>query len=72
MLHALIPQIEKEVKDALTKQGIPADVKVISDVLTIRLSKDEVVNTIKKQIPPPYNANVEVEASDIIIKVRLT
>jgi len=72
MLNALIPQIEKEVKDALTKQGIPADVKVISDVLTIRLSKDEVVNTIKKQIPPPYNANVEVEASDIIIKVRLT
>ena len=71
MLPALIPQIEKEIKDALGKQGIGADVKIISNVLTIKLSKDEIVNTIKKQIPPPYNLNVEVEASDIIIKVRL-
>jgi len=72
MINSMIPLIEKEVKEALSKQGLPADVSTVGNVLTIRIGKDEIINVIKKQIPPPFNANVEVEASDIVIRVRLT
>jgi len=71
MIGALFVQLEKEVKDALEKQGIGADVKVVSNVLVIKLTKDEIINAIKKQIPQPYANNIEVEANDIVIRVKL-
>jgi len=71
LLEALIPLIEKEVKDALSKQGIPADVSTVGREMTIILKKDDIVKAVKEQIPPPYNQNVEVEASDIIVRVKL-
>jgi len=71
MIAALLAQIEKEINDALKKQGVNADVKALDNMLVIKITKDEIINTIKKQIPPPYVNNLEIEANDIVVKVKL-
>jgi hypothetical protein len=68
MVSALIGEIEKAARMA----GINAQVSRQGNLVVVRIAGAEVARAIKDGIEPQYRQMVEVEAGDIIIKVRVT
>ena len=67
LVSALIGEIEKAAKAA----GINAQVTRQGNVVVVRIAGAEVAKAIKDGIEPQYRQMVDVDAGDIIIKVRV-
>jgi len=67
LVSALVGEIERAAKAA----GINAQVSRQGNVVLVRISGAEVARAIKDGIEPQYRQMVDVEAGDIIIKVRV-
>ncbi|MCC6051518.1 MAG: hypothetical protein LM580_12470 [Thermofilum sp.] len=67
LVSALIGEIERAAKAA----GINAQVSRQGNVVLVRISGAEVAKAIKDGIEPQYRQMVDVEAGDIVIKVRV-
>ena len=68
LVSALVGEIEKAAKMA----GINAQVSKQGNVVVVRIAGAEVAKAIKDGIEPQYKQMVDVEAGDIVIKVRVT
>jgi hypothetical protein len=68
LVSALVGEIEKAAKMA----GINAQVSRQGNVVVVRIAGAEVAKAIKDGIEPQYKQMVDVEAGDIVIKVRVT
>ena len=68
LVSALVGEIEKAAKMA----GINAHVSRQGNVVVVRIAGAEVAKAIKDGIEPQYKQMVDVEAGDIVIKVRVT
>ena len=64
---ALVNAILEEFK----RQGINADAKLENGYLTIKLSSDEIKNIIISRVPIEFKSSVEVQAGDIIVKLKV-
>ncbi len=53
------------------KQGINADAKLENGYLTIKLSSDEIKNIILSRVPQEFKNSIEVQAGDIIVKLKV-
>jgi hypothetical protein len=67
LVSALVGEIEKAAKAA----GINAQVSRQGNIVLVRISGAEVAKAIKDGIEPQYKQMVDVEAGDIVIKVRV-
>jgi hypothetical protein len=67
LVSALVGEIERAAKAA----GINAQVSRQGNVVLVRISGAEVAKAIKDGIEPQYRQMVDVEAGDIVIKVRV-
>ena len=68
LVSALVGEIERAAKAA----GISAQVSRQGNVVVVRIAGAEVARAIKDGIEPQYKQMVDVEAGDIVIKVRVT
>ena len=68
LVSALVGEIERAAKAA----GISAQVSRQGNVVVVRIAGAEVAKAIKDGIEPQYKQMVDVEAGDIVIKVRVT
>lgn len=68
LVSALVGEIEKAAKMA----GINAQVSRQGNLVVVRIAGAEVARAIKEGIEPQYKQMVDVEAGDIVIKVRVT
>ncbi len=64
---ALVNAILEEFK----RQGINADAKLENGYLTISLKADEIKNIIISRVPIEFKSSVEVQAGDIIVKLKV-
>ncbi len=53
------------------KQGINADAKLENGYLIITLKSDEIKNIIISRVPQEFKSSVEVQAGDIIVKLKV-
>jgi len=60
-----------EVKKALEKAGVHADIDFLGNYLVITLSKQEVANILLSGFQEQFRGAVEIEASDIKIKFKV-
>ncbi|MEM1542899.1 MAG: hypothetical protein QW734_07505 [Candidatus Bathyarchaeia archaeon] len=60
-----------EVKKSLEKSGVKANVDFLGNYLVITLTKQEVSNILLSGFPEQFKGAVEIEASDIKIKVKV-
>jgi len=60
-----------EIQKAAMAAGIRASVERSSGTLIVRISGMDVAKAIKEGIEPQYRQMVEVEAGDIVIKIRV-
>jgi len=67
LVSALVGEIEKAARAA----GINAQVSRQGNVVLVRISGAEVARAIKDGIDPQYRQMVDVDAGDIVIKVRV-
>jgi len=67
LVSALVGEIERAARAA----GISAQVSRQGNVVVVRISGAEVARAIKDGIDPQYRQMVDVEAGDIVIKVRV-
>jgi hypothetical protein len=68
LVSALVGEIEKAAKAA----GINAQVSRQGNLVVVKISGIEVAKAIKEGVDPQYKQMVDVEAGDIVIKVRVT
>ncbi len=64
---ALVNAILEEFK----RQGINADAKLENGYLTIKLSSDEIKNIIISRVPIEFKNSIEVQAGDIVVKLKV-
>ena len=64
---ALVNAILEEFK----RQGINADAKLENGYLTIKLSSDEIKNIIISRVPIEFKNSVEVQAGDIVVRLKV-
>ena len=67
LVSALVGEIERAARAA----GISAQVSRQGNVVVVRIAGAEVAKAIKDGIDPQYRQMVDVEAGDIVIKVRV-
>jgi hypothetical protein len=67
LVSALVGEIEKAAKAA----GINAQVSRQGNLVVVRISGIEVAKAIKEGVDPQYRQMIDVEAGDIVIKVRV-
>lgn len=60
-----------EVKKALDRSGVKAELDFLGDYLVITLTKNEVANLILSGFPEQFRNAVMVEAGDIKIKIKV-
>ena len=53
------------------RQGINADAKLENGYLTIMLKADEIKNIIISRVPQEFKSSIEVQAGDIIVKLKV-
>jgi len=53
------------------KQGINADAKLENGYLIITLKSDEIKNIIISRVPQEFKSSVEVQAGDIVVKLKV-
>jgi len=63
--------IMEEIKKALGSVGVKADVVNLGNEIVVTISKDEIIENIRKGFPEQYRSMVTVEAGDIKIKIRI-
>jgi hypothetical protein len=59
-------------KKEFDKIGLHPVVSSTVNEIVIRITKEEIIDNFKKGIPPQLSNSITVEASDIVIKVRIT
>ncbi len=64
---ALVNAILEEFK----RQGISADAKLENGYLIIKLSSDEIKNIIISRVPIEFKNSIEVQAGDIVVKLKV-
>jgi hypothetical protein len=63
--------LQEALKEALSKSGLKGSANVTDKDLTITISKDEIVGRIIEALPPQLKPFTSVEASDIVIRIKL-
>ncbi len=63
--------IVEEIKKSLGSVGVKADVSNVGNELVITIPKDEIVENIRKGFPEQFRNMVNVEASDVKIRIRV-
>jgi hypothetical protein len=53
------------------RQGINADARLENGYLTISLKADEIKNIIISRVPIEFKNSVEVQAGDIVVKLKV-
>jgi len=63
--------IIEEIKKALGSVGVKADVVNLGNEIVVSISKDEIIENIRKGFPEQYRNMVNVEAGDIKIRIKV-
>jgi|YelNatPaOPRAMG01_1025707.scaffolds.fasta_scaffold190229_2 hypothetical protein len=63
--------IVEEIKKALGSTGVKADIVNLGNEIVITISKDEIIENIRKGFPEQFRSIVNVEAGDIKIRIKV-
>ena len=70
-MQSILSLIDAEVKKLGQQYGINPITELKEDIITVKISGEEVANAIMKMIKPEYKPLVNVKAGEIVIELRL-
>jgi hypothetical protein len=70
-MQSIIEMINAEVKKLGQQYGINPITELKGDVISVKISGEEVANALMQMIKPEYKPLVNIKAGEIIIELRL-
>jgi hypothetical protein len=70
-MQSIIEMINTEVKKLGQQYGINPITELKGDVISVKISGEEVANALMQMIKPEYKPLVNIKAGEIVIELRL-